>query len=174
MRDISGSPIALVDADDHVGATASPAATNTVPRAALRWSPLAARVLGAVAVLAVGVIHLDAYRGPYSAVPTIGALFAVNFVTATTIGIALLLPIERLAGRWSGIAVTVITFAGITLAGGSLVMLIISQHGTVFGFHEPGYDPEAISRSRIAELLAVGLLTGSLGLRLLVKATPRW
>ena len=64
--------------------------------------------------------------------------------------------------------------AGIGLAGGSLVMLIVAEQGTLFGFHEPGYDPQAISRSRIAEAVTVGLLTISLALRTLTRAKPRW
>ena len=173
MRDTSGSPIALVDADERLGAPA-PATTEPLPRTALRWSPLAARLLGALAVLAVGVIHLDAYRGPYSAVPTIGALFVVELRRSD--GDRHRLAASRGAARR---AIFRCLSRGrhrrrIALAGGSFVMLIISQHGTLFGFHEPGYDPEAISRSRIAELVAVGLLTASLGLRLLAKATPRW
>ena len=56
-------------------------------------------------------------------------------------------------------AVVLVTAAGIGLAAVSLAMLIISEHGTLFGFHEPGYDPTAISRSRFAEIVAIALLT---------------
>ena len=48
-------------------------------------------------------------------------------------------------------------------------MLTVNEHGTLFGFHEPGYDPTAISRSRVAEIVAAVLLTVSLALR--VRAT---
>ncbi len=55
--------------------------------------------------------------------------------------------------------------AAYLLATMSLAMLVVSEHGTLFGFHEPGYDPTAISRSKVAEIAALGLLTFSLGLR---------
>ena len=67
-----------------------------------------------------------------------------------------------------------VTIAGIGLAAGSLAMLIVSEHGILFGFHEPGYDPQAISRSRVAEIATIGLLTASLTLRSLTRARPRW
>lgn len=54
------------------------------------------RVLGALAVLAVGAVHLQQYAGSgYNAVPTIGPLFLLNGIAAGIIGVALLLP-------WSG------------------------------------------------------------------------
>ena len=59
-----------------------------------------ARGFGALAVLLVGVVHLQQYLGPYAPIPTIGALFIVNFVAATVIGVALLAPIEHIA--WDG------------------------------------------------------------------------
>ncbi len=170
----ASSPTALLGSDQRHVAAPLPPRSGTLAHVVLGWSSLVARLLGAVAVLIVGVIHLQAHDGPYAAVPTIGELFILNFVAATVIGAALLLPLERIAGRWSGIAVTLVTLAGIGLAAGSFVMLIISEHGTLFGFHEPGYDPGAISRSRTAELIAVGLLTVSLAVRPLARARPRW
>jgi hypothetical protein len=153
--------------------------TLTVPRretrlSLLRRGSLVTRVLGAITLIVVGVVHLQAYGGPYAAVPTIGTLFLVNFVAAATIGAALLLPLERIAGRWATWAVVLVSLAGIGLAGGSLVMLYLSEHGTVFGFHEPGYDPEAISRSRVTEFITVGLLGVSLVLRIGPATRPRW
>ena len=53
------------------------------------WSWLVARGLGALALLAVGTIHLQQYLGPYSAIPTIGTLFLLNFAAAIVIGAAL-------------------------------------------------------------------------------------
>src|SRR5262245_44828699 len=55
-------------------------ATEAVPRqqsrgAGLPW--LAARVLGALALLAVGIIHLQQYVETYSEIPTIGPLFVL-------------------------------------------------------------------------------------------------
>jgi hypothetical protein len=53
-------------------------------------------------------------------------------------------------------------------------MLIVAERGILFGFHEPGYDPEAIWRSRVAEIVAACLLTTSLALRPLAPSRPRW
>ena len=70
---------------------------------------MVARGLGAMAVLVTGAVHLDQYFGPYRAIPTIGTLFIVNFVAATVIGVALLAPIEHLAGRSAGAAIALVT-----------------------------------------------------------------
>jgi hypothetical protein len=152
------------------GATASDLPRDDV----LGWGSLITRLLGAVAVLVIGVVHLQAYNGPYSAVPTIGRLFLVNFAAAMAIGVALLLPIGRLTAHWAGAAIVLVTMAGIGLAAVSFGMLVVSEHGTLFGFHEPGYDPTAIARSRIAEVVAVALLVVSLALRTRATARPRW
>jgi hypothetical protein len=145
----------------------------------LGWASLFTRLVGAVAVIVIGVVHLQAYSGPYGAVPTIGVLFLVNFAAAMAIGISLLSPLDHLAGRRGGAhqgasAVVLVTAAGIGLAAVSLAMLIVSEHGTLFGFHEPGYDPTAISRSRLAEIFAIALLTASLALRAVARRRPRW
>ena len=44
---------------------------------------LVARGLGALSLLAVGAVHLQQYEDLYSAIPTIGNLFVVNFIAAT-------------------------------------------------------------------------------------------
>jgi hypothetical protein len=117
--------------------------------------PTAARALGALATLAVGAVHLQQYVKLYSAVPTIGTLFVLNFIGATVIGIALLAPIERVAGR---LAVTLLALAGIGLAATSFVFLFISERTPLFGFMEPGYDPTAIAAARVSEVASVVLL----------------
>ena len=158
--------------------TSPPSAALPAPyarRALPRWSWLVARGLGAVAVLAVGAIHLDQYYGPYAAIPTIGTLFVVNFVAAMVIGAALLLPLEHLTGRWAGAAVALVTAGGIALAGGSFVLLLISERRPLFGFQEPGYDPTAIDLARASEIAAVVLLSISLVARFATKAAKaRW
>jgi hypothetical protein len=131
------------------------------------------RLVGGVAVLLVGAVHLDAYRGAYRTVPTIGPLFLVAVVGAAMIGALLLLPLER-AGRWGAAAVRLTAGAGFVLAATSLVMLVVSEHGTLFGFHEPGYDPTAISRSRVAEGAVIVLLGASLALGARSSRRPRW
>jgi hypothetical protein len=67
-----------------------------------RWGWLVLRFLGALAVLAAGAVHVDQYFGPYAEIPTIGTLFLVNFAAAVVIALALLAPLEHLAGRWGG------------------------------------------------------------------------
>src|SRR5262245_48780965 len=75
-----------------------------------------ARAPGALALLAVGAVHMQQYEKLYSAIPTIGTLFLLNFVGATAIGLALLAPIERLLGRWGDAAVALLALAGIGMA----------------------------------------------------------
>ena len=127
-----------------------------------RGSWLVARGLGAFAVLLLGVVHLDQYSGPYEAIPTIGTLFIVNFVAATLLGIALLAPIEHVAGRWRGAAVALVTASGMALAAGTVVLLLVSERRPLFGFQEPGYDPTAIAVTKGAGVAAVALLGASL------------
>jgi hypothetical protein len=174
MDQRSASPTALFDHPQNRVDLPERVRSRVSWRRLLGWGSLITRVAGAIAVLVVGVVHLQAHDGPYAAVDTIGALFIVNFVAATAIGAALLVPLERFAGRWGTIAVVLVSVAGIGLAGGSLVMLIIAEHGTLFGFHEPGYDPAAISRARLSSATSVGLLTASLAMRWLARRTPRW
>jgi hypothetical protein len=139
------------------------------------WAWLVARGLGAVAVLVAGAVHMQQYNELYSAVPTIGTLFLLNFWASTVIGVALLAPLERVARRWAGALVAVVSAAGIAVTGGSFVMLAISERTPLFGFREPGYDPSAIALTRQAEIAAVILLGASLVARF-ATATPkrRW
>ena len=174
MDQRSAAPTALVDHREHRVDLPERIQSGVSWRRLFGWASLITRLGGAVAVLVVGVVHLEAHDGPYAEVDTIGGLFIVNFVAATAIGAALLLPLERFAGRWGIIAVILVSLAGIGLAGGSLVMLIVAEHGTLFGFHEPGYDPAAISRSRVSSTISVGLLTASLAMRWSARGTPRW
>jgi hypothetical protein len=145
----------------------------TRDRARAAW--LGARILGAVAVLAVGAIHLQQYDELYSDIPTIGTLFVLNFLGATAIGLSLLAPLERLLGRWGGPAAALATLGGIGLAATSFVFLLISERTPLFGFMEPGYDPQAIMLSRIAEIATVTLL-GSYGVARFLTRLPvgRW
>ena len=133
------------------------------------WLWLAARVLGALAVLAVGGIHLYEFEHFYSAIPTIGTLFLLNFLGATAIGLGLLAPLERIAGRHGSALVTGLAVAGIALAAVAFAFLLISQHTPLFGFKEPGYDPTGIDAARAAEVATViflgAFLVGRLGLK---------
>jgi hypothetical protein len=122
------------------------------------WLWLAVRGVGALSLLAVGAVHLQQYLYLYSAIPTIGTLFVLNFVGATAIGLGLLAPIERLLGRWGSAAVALLALGGVGLAATAFVSLLVSERTPLFGFMEPGYDPPAIMAARVAELVTVGLL----------------
>jgi hypothetical protein len=137
------------------------------------WTLLAARVLGAVAVLAVGGVHLHEYLGLYSAIPTIGTLFLLNFAGATVIGLGLLAPVEHLLGRSGGAVVGLLAAGGAGLAATAFVFLYISERRPLFGFMEPGYDPAGIRFSQESEVAAVLLLGGFLLARYLWAAPAR-
>ncbi len=98
------------------------------------------RAVGAVALLVTGAVHLQLYEGAdYAVIPTIGTLFILNFVAATVIGFSLLVPLPRRSGRGSLILRSALALAGIAVAGGALVALMISEHAPLFGFREYGY-----------------------------------
>jgi hypothetical protein len=120
------------------------------------------RRLGALSLLAVGAVHLQQYVTLYSAIPTIGRLFVLNFVGATAIGLGLLAPVERVLGRRGDTAVAFLALGGVALAASAFVFLLVSERTPLFGFMEPGYDPPAIMAVRVAELVTVGLLGGFL------------
>jgi hypothetical protein len=119
---------------------------------------LAARVLGALSLLSVGAVHLQQYFELYSSIPTIGTLFVLNFVGATLVGVALLAPVEHLLGRLRGAILALLALAGIVQAATAFVFLFISERTPLFGFLEPGYDPDAILTARIAEAVTVVFL----------------
>jgi hypothetical protein len=137
---------------------------------------VASRLLGAVSLWLVGVIHLKEYLDLYSAIPTIGTLFLLSFVGATAVALGLLTPIERVFGRFGGLLVTALALAGIVQATTQFVFLAISEQRPLFGFQEPGYDPTAILQARITEvatgaLLTTFLLARALRRRRMVEAT---
>src|SRR3954465_10917508 len=85
------------------------------------------RALGALSLLAVGAVHLQQYVTLYSAIPTIGRLFVLNFVGATAIGLGLLAPVERVLGRRGDAAVALLSLGGIALAASAFVFLLVSE-----------------------------------------------
>jgi hypothetical protein len=129
------------------------------------------RYLGALALLGVGVDHIQQYSADsYSAIPTIGTLFALNFASATIVGVALVAPVRRLAGRWAEAVLAVLAVGGIGIAAGSLAGLLISESSGLFGFMEQGYRA-AIVTSIVLEgvtmfLLGTFLAANGLGVRL--------
>jgi hypothetical protein len=146
---------------------------TTKARPSVVW--FGARVLGALSLLAVGAVHLQQYFELYSEIPTIGTLFVLNFVGATIVGLALLAPVERLLGRFGGSVLALLTLAGIAQAATAFVFLWISERTPLFGFMEPGYDPEAILAARVAEIATVLPLTAFAAARFL-RSQPisRW
>jgi hypothetical protein len=146
---------------------------TTKARPSVVW--VGARVLGALSLLAVGAVHLQQYFELYSEIPTIGTLFVLNFVGATIVGVALLAPVERLLGRLGGAVLALLTLAGVAQAATAFVFLWISERTPLFGFMEPGYDPEAILAARIAEIATVMLLAAFAVARF-VRSVPisRW
>jgi hypothetical protein len=132
---------------------------------------LAARVLGALALLAVGAVHLQQYFDLYSSIPTIGTLFLLNFVGATLVGLGLLAPVEHLLGRLRGTILALLALAGIVQAATAFVFLFISERTPLFGFMEPGYDPGAILAARIAEAATV-LFLGAFTWARFLRRTP--
>ncbi|HEY2656926.1 MAG TPA: hypothetical protein VGI55_14125 [Solirubrobacteraceae bacterium] len=150
--------------------------TRRRPRSANRlpgWVWLAARLLGAFAVLTVGAIHLYEFEHLYSQIPTIGTLFLLNFVGATAIGLGLLAPIEWISSRPGSAVLILLALAGIALATVAFAFLLISQHTPLFGFKEPGYDPTGIDAVRAAEIATVIFLGTFLTGRLALKAPMR-
>jgi hypothetical protein len=123
-----------------------------------------ALVIGALAVLATGADHLEEYTAnQFSAVPTIGTLFLLNFITATVVGGALLLPLRRITKRFAGRIRGLLALAGIGIAAISLIALWISETSSLFGFSDRGYRP-AIVAAIVSEAVAIAALTAYLAL----------
>ena len=133
-------------------------------RQPLRAAAVAARYLGAAALLGVGIDHLEQYSTEhYSAIPTIGTLFAMNFVSATLIAAALAAPVQRLPGRAGRIAIPLLSAGGIAVAAGSLAGILLSESTGLYGFMEVGYRP-AIMLSITLETTTIALLSIQLAL----------
>jgi hypothetical protein len=118
-----------------------------------------ARYLGAAALLGVGLDHLEQFSvDHYSAIPTIGTLFALNFASAVLAACGLAAPAQRLRGRAGRIALPLLAIGGIGVAAGSLAGLLVSESTGLFGFKETGYRP-AIVLSVALDVATIVLLT---------------
>jgi hypothetical protein len=123
------------------------------------------RYIGAAAVLAVGIDHLvEYYADYYRAVPTIGTLFLLDFIASVIVGVALLAPVRRMAGRHADRVLTLLAAGGIAIGAGTLAGLLVSENGGLFGFMEVGYR-SAIVLSMGFDIAAAGLLAAFLVLR---------
>src|ERR1700759_544365 len=116
------------------------------------------RYLGALAVLATGVAHIEQYAvDDYSSVPTIGTLFLLNFVAAVVIAVGLIVPLRRVTGRYTDAVRAVFAVGGIGLGVLSLAALFVSERSGLFGFVEHGYRM-GIVVAIVAEGAAAGFL----------------
>jgi hypothetical protein len=140
---------------------------------ALAGTTTLTRYLGAVAVLAVGVDHLEQYYVDYyRAVPTIGTLFVLDFISAAVIAVGLLLPLRRLTRRFGDRLLTLLALAGIGIGAGTLAGLLVSENVGLFGFMEVGYR-SAIVLSIVFDIAAVAFLSAFLALRALSHGRRR-
>jgi hypothetical protein len=105
----------------------------------------ALRVLGALLLLFVGLDHYYEYSAQsYSVIPTIGTLFLLNFISATAIGLLLLMPLERITRRFGLLAVRAAAVGGFAVAASSLIALLVSEQTKLFGFMESNYRPAIV------------------------------
>src|SRR4051794_17408247 len=138
--------------------TSRPAAPGWLTMRRRSVIAVAARYIGALAVLAIGVDHIQQYYvDDYSTVPTIGTLFFLNFVSAVVIAAGLIAPLRRLAGRHADGIRTLFAVAGMGLGLLSLAALFVSEWSGLFGFVEHGYRTP-IALAIVAEAAAVVLL----------------
>ena len=102
--------------------------------------------VAAVAVAIGGYEHYHLWSGGYDAIPTIGTMFLLNVIGSVTV-VALFL-----ARRF-----TLFALGAVSIAVGSIVGILLSRNGGLFGFQELGYDATAtvtILAESIATVLA--------------------
>jgi hypothetical protein len=122
----------------------------------------AIRIVGALALLAAGGVHLQQYvSAHYSAIPTIGTLFMLNFIGATVLAVVLLaaVVVKRIPLGVQQLA----ALAGVLVAAGAIVALLYSEHTTLFGFREDGYEAPVLF-ALVSEALTVIALGAFLAL----------
>lgn len=117
------------------------------------------RYLGALAVLATGVAHIEQYAvDNYSTVPTIGTLFLLNLIAAVVIAVGLIAPLQRVTGRYADAVRAVFAVGGIGLAVLSLAALFVSETSGLFGFVEHGYRMAIVVAIVVEVAAAVSLV----------------
>ncbi len=128
------------------------------------------RYLGALAILAVGAVHLQQYSGAdYRKIPTVGTLFLLNAIGSAVVGFGLLAPVKRMVpARREDAAIAMLALTAVAIAVGSLVALFISESGSLFGFSESGYRTPIVL-AIIAEAATIALL-GPVAAMSLVRA----
>jgi hypothetical protein len=127
-----------------------------------------ARRLGALALLAIGAVHLQQYLGAdYRSVPTIGPLFLLNAIGSFTVAALLLAPVERIFSERHGERVVGgLAAIATAIAVSSLVIVLLAENGTVFGFAEDGYSTPIIV-AIVAEAIATIVLAPVAAIKLL-------
>jgi hypothetical protein len=130
----------------------------------------ALRYLGALAVLATGIAHIEQYSvDNYSTVPTIGTLFLLNFIAAIVIAVGLIAPLRRVTGRYTDLVRAVIAAGGIGLGVLSLAALFVSESSGLFGFVEHGYRMSIVvaivAEAAAAAFLAAFVIANGTGLQ---------
>jgi hypothetical protein len=117
------------------------------------------RTLGAITLLLIGGIHYQQYHYAfYSAIPTIGPLFLLNFIGATALGLLLLAPGRSRLEALRKLLDQIAALAGLGLAASGLAALLISEHTPLFGFMEHGYR-FVIVLTITSEAAAIAVLT---------------
>lgn len=138
--------------DPHARTGVRPLAVNGYGR--LRATLTGAlRFLGAGMLAASAGIHLTLYREGYREINIIGTLFILDAVLAS-LGCIAVLTASR---RW----LTVASTTAATLLGGTLGGLLLSLHGSLFGFVE----------SPSAPYIPMSIMTDSVGVVVLTALT---
>jgi hypothetical protein len=129
--------------------------------------PAVLRGLAALLLLGVGAVHLYEYFADYyRVIPIIGDLFAANFASAVGLAIALVVPLGSLPVVRSLPIVgkaphALVALGGIVFLLGTIIGLLLSEQGTLFGFHEYGYRATvwlALALEAAADLLLAAFL----------------
>ena len=127
------------------------------------------RYMGVLLLFGVGIVHLyEYYADDYRDVPTIGILFLLNFVGGILLGLLLAAPLGSLpvvrsvpvAGRT---AHALVALVGIAYSAATIIALMISETGTLFGYQERSYR-SAIMAALAVESAAVVVLAAFLAL----------
>jgi len=116
---------------------------------------LGLRLVGAVAVLLGGSVHLQQWLTVFRDLD-IGPLFLLNVVASVVVGIALLAFDSRLAA-----------LGGVLVSVGSLVALYASRTVGVAGFEATGYE-----LAEVEAIVVEGVALVALGAYLLVARRP--
>lgn len=137
------------------------------------WGLAGARLLGALALLTTGGIHLEQYIvANYRTVPTIGPLFLLNFIAGTVLGLYFVVPARAKADpvRWWLDMLAALSGWGVGALG--LIALFISEHTLLFGFMEHGYRRDIVI-AIVAEGVTVLALSAFMALRYQGRSSAR-